>query len=73
MLIEGRGFTVISTENADRFDYTNTVIQVSQDVPEKFVEELKSALIDSYELSDVRVISDTEDPRVDVIIGSSKK
>jgi len=72
-LLEENGFTVISTGNADRFDYTDTIIQVSEDIPEEFVGQLINVLETTYTLGDLQALSNTEDSLVEVIIGSSKK
>jgi|SRR3989344_2681149 len=71
-LLEAGGFTVINTGNSDRYDYTNTVIQAKQDVPDEVLRKLRSVLETEYELSDIQKLPDNEDAHIIVVIGDTK-
>jgi len=49
-LLEGAGFTVGNTGNASRYDYTDTVIQAMDDVPDSVIDQLEEALSDDYSI-----------------------
>lgn len=47
-LLEDAGFTVGNTGNASRFNYTDTVIQVKESVPQSVVDQLEETLSEDY-------------------------
>lgn len=47
-LLEEAGFTVGNTGNASRYDYSSTVVQVREDVPQEVVAQIESALSENY-------------------------
>ncbi len=50
-LLEGAGFSDITTSNALSYDYKKTVVEVKDAVPEKAIEELINALSQDYNVA----------------------
>lgn len=71
-LLEKAGFTIESTGNAGRYDYTNTVIQTKEAVDKAFIDQLEKDLSKTYKLDKSVILKDTEASSVIVIVGSSK-
>jgi len=70
-LLKSAEFNVIGTDNADNYDYEETVIQAGDDVSEKWLDELKNELSKKYKLqSSVDKLSTETDAQVVVIVGS---
>lgn len=65
-LLEDAGFTIGNTGNASRFNFTDTVIQATENVPKTVVTQLEEALSESYavEVGDVL----PEDSAYDIVI-----
>ena len=72
ILLEKAGFTIESTGNAGRYDYTNTVIQSKEAVDKIFIDQLEKDLSKTYKLDKSVILKDTEASSVIVIVGSSK-
>ena len=70
-LLTSAGFDVSSTGNADSSDYSQTVIQVKEKVPEPYVKKLMEELEKTYELDKTEILDDSETTDVIVIVGSS--
>lgn len=71
-LLKSAEFNVIGTDNADNYDYEETVIQAGDDVSEKWLDELKNELSKKYKVqSSVDKLGAETDAQVVVIIGSS--
>lgn len=69
-LLEGDDFVVISTGNADTYDYEETVIQASSDVPDEWIDQLIDTLEENYTVQTrVDDIDGATDADVVVIIG----
>ncbi len=68
--LENEGFTVSSVGNADKSDYTTTIIQAKKTVDKAFLDKLKSVLETSFVLGDQEELSDDSSSDVIVIIGS---
>lgn len=66
-LIEGDDFVVDSTGNADNYDYEETVIQASSDVPDAWIDELISSLERNYTVQ-TRVDDIEGDTSSDVVV-----
>ncbi|HRN69851.1 MAG TPA: LytR C-terminal domain-containing protein [Candidatus Woesebacteria bacterium] len=73
-LLEGEDFNVISTANADNYDYEETVIQASSDVSDAWIDELIAVLEQKYTVQTrIDDISGNSDADVIVIVGSLDK
>ena len=72
VLLEKAGFIIESTGNANRYDYTNTVIQSKEAVDKVFIDQLEKDLSKTYKLDKNVILKDTEASSVIVIVGSSK-
>lgn len=68
--LEKEGFKIESIGNADKSDYTKTIIQAKKEVDKAFLDKLKSVLESSFVLEDQEELSDDADSDVIVIIGS---
>lgn len=66
-LLEGEDFTITGTANADTYDYEETVIQASEDVPDAWLDELIAALELNYTVQ-TRVDEIEEGSEADVIV-----
>lgn len=66
-LLLAEGFSEIETSNAENFDYTQTVVQLREDIPSEVYDELERALNSEYvmELQKERLIADS---KYDVIL-----
>ena len=65
-ILRDEGFTTIETGNADSYDYTDTILQVKDTVPESIKTDLTDILNRIYTVSDE--VSLTEDQTYDVLI-----
>lgn len=73
-LLEGGGFTIDSTGNADNYDYADTVIQAGDTVKQAWVDSLKESLGTKYNVkSSTETIADGVEADVVVIIGKLDK
>lgn len=70
-LLESEDYTVVSTGNADEFDYTDTVIQASDEVSEDWLDDLKDILGRNYTVqSSVEDLDTDSEADVVIIVGS---
>ena len=70
-LLKAAEFDIIGTDNADNYDYEETVIQAGDDVNEAWLDDLKSELSKKYKVQSSVDKLDTEtDAQVVVIVGS---
>ena len=70
-LLNAAEFDIIGTDNADNYDYEETVIQAGDDVNEAWLDDLKSELSKKYKVQSSVDKLDTEtDAQVVVIVGS---
>jgi hypothetical protein len=67
------GFTVVSAGNADKSDYTDTIIAVKKDLNADYLNKLKEVLKKEFNLGQDAQLSDTDAKEADVTItiGSS--
>ncbi len=69
-LLEGEDFVVVSTGNADNYDYEETVIRASSDVPDEWIDELISTLEENYTVQTrIEDIEGASEADVIVIVG----
>ena len=68
--LEGEGFIVSSVGNADKSDYTKTIIQVKENVDKDFLGKLKSVLEESFVVGEIEELPEDSDSDVIVILGS---
>lgn len=68
--LEGEGFTISSIGNADKSDYTKTIIQAKKEVDQAYLDKLKSVLEASFVLGEQEELSDDADSDVIVVLGS---
>ncbi len=68
-LLKSAGFKVSSIGNADKSNYTKTVIEVGDNIDSAFLENLKTELSKKYELDEIGKKSSKESADVVVIIG----
>jgi len=66
-LIEGEGFVVDSTGNADTYDFDKTVIQAGKDVSPAFLKALRASLLNDYDV-DTSFDEIAGDSTADVVI-----
>lgn len=64
-------YVVEDTGNADRYDYDETIIQYKEDVPEEFIDELRSD-ISSYSPFSTEELDADEDVDIVIIIGGQQ-
>ncbi len=70
-LLKSAEFDVIGTDNADNYDYEETVIQAGDDVSEDWLDALKTELSKKYTVqSSIDKLSAETDAQVVVIVGS---
>lgn len=69
--LEEEGFDVSSVGNADKFDYQKSVLEVSKDIDEDFLTELKSFISKKYPLEDTAETV-TGEETITLIIGEDK-
>jgi hypothetical protein len=68
--LEGIGYKIAGTGNADKSDYTETIIQAKSDVDEAFIDRLREDLGKSYPVSTkTEELEDDNENEVVVIIG----
>lgn len=70
--LEEEEYKVGSTGNADNSDYTETVVQVKEEVNTAWVDELVSLLKQTYVVAEVETAEEDAENDVTVIIGSEK-
>jgi len=58
-LINNAGFKSTTTANADKFNYTNTLIELSPDVDESLVDEIRDALKEDLKSFEIKKSLDT--------------
>lgn len=68
--LQEEGFTVSSVGNADKSDYTKTIIQAKRTVDKDFLDKLKSVLEVSFNMGDNEELPEDSDPDIIVILGS---
>ena len=68
--LEGEGFIVSSVGNADKSDYTKTIIQAKKEVDQAYLDKLKSVLEKSFVVGEMEELPEDSDSDVIVIIGS---
>lgn len=68
-LLEDAGFTVGNTGNASRFNYTDTVIQVKEDVPQSVIDQLEETLSEDYSVEIGDNLPDTSQYDIVVTVG----
>lgn len=72
-ILESKGFAVAKADNADKNTYTKTIVETKTSVPEEVVKKLLAAVSDSsYMMEDTRILEDTSESDVVIIIGSEK-
>ena len=71
-LLEKAGFTIESTGNASKYDYTKTIIQAKEGVDKTFLGQLEKDLSTIYKLDKSTVLKDSETSSIIVIVGASK-
>jgi len=71
-LLEEEKFTVSSVGNADKSDYQKTVIQANKNVPQEFIDKLRTFFETSYDLEDGVGLQETNDIDVVIIISKEK-
>jgi hypothetical protein len=69
-LLKADGFTVSSVGNASRYDYTDTIIQVTKDVPNSVISSIKKSLSDSYSVKEGDTLPSTSKYEVVITVGS---
>ncbi len=70
--LDEEGFTVVSTANAENYDYTDTVIYAGDTVSEAWLSKLSEALQKKYEVqSRVETLDMETDADVVVVVGKS--
>ena len=69
-ILEEEGFKVSSIGNADKSDYTKTIIQAKENVDKDFLGKLKSILEESFVVGEMEELPQDADSDVIVIIGS---
>lgn len=67
--LEDAGFTVSGVGNADKSDYTTTIVQAKSSVSSGFIAKLKEELGKTYELGSDEELEDDNENDVVVIIG----
>lgn len=70
-LLEEAGFEDVDTGNADRYDYTDTMIQMTEDVEEGVYEAVVGALSD-YSVEEGETLEEGSDYEIIVTVGSTK-
>ena len=70
-LLEDKGFSVLDVGNAANSNFTDTIIQTKEGVPQTFIDKLESVLSETYtvEVNDI-LLDEDEESDVIVIIGS---
>lgn len=71
-LLEKAGFTIESTGNASKYDYTKTIIQAKEGVDNAFLAQLEKNLSQTYKLDKSTVLKDSETSSIIIVVGSSK-
>lgn len=71
-ILEEEGFEVSDTGNADKFDYTDTVIQAKKGVEKSFLDKLKVLLSKTYSVGKDKVLDASDSSEVIVIVGSDE-
>lgn len=71
-LLVKAGFKVSDTGNAATFDFTDTIIQVSNSVPSEVLDNLKSALSSAYSVKIGDNLDSTSDFDIIVTVGSKQ-
>ena len=70
-LLEENEYKVESTDNADNYDYEETVIQAKKDVSEAWLGDIKKVLKKKYDVTTkVEELSEDADTDVVIIVGS---
>ncbi|OGM30796.1 hypothetical protein A2630_00380 [Candidatus Woesebacteria bacterium RIFCSPHIGHO2_01_FULL_44_10] len=69
-LLVNTGFVVEDTRNAKTFDFTDTVIQAKENVPEAVVDEAQTALEDDYTIEIGDELPETSDYDLVITVGS---
>lgn len=72
-VIEDAGFSVSATGNAADYSFTKTIISAKADVEKEFLDELKAALGEKYQVGANEELADSAKEDVVVTVGSSKK
>lgn len=71
--LEEKGYKVEGTGNADNFNYKKTIIQTKENVPQKFIDELKDLLSDKYGSVETEELDSDGDTDVVIIIGGQQE
>ena len=71
-LLEKAGFSIESTGNASKYDYTKTIIQAKEGVDNAFLAQLEKDLSQTYKLDKSTVLKDSETSSIIIVVGSSK-
>lgn len=70
--LKSEGFAVFEIGNADKSDYTKTIIKAKNKVPGTFLEKLKSFLKTQFELEEkIETLAESEKTEVVIIVGSN--
>jgi len=70
-LLENNDYVVDSTDNADNYDYTRTVIQAKKDVSKIWISDIKSVLKKKYDVQTrIEELDSDADTDVIVIVGN---
>lgn len=70
-LLKAKGYSVLEIGNADKSDYTKTIIQAKKKVPQAFLDNLKKVLAEQFEIDEAQTLEDKEETEIIVIVGSS--
>lgn len=70
-LLKAKGYSVLEIGNADKSDYTKTIIQAKKKVPQTFLDNLKKVLTEQFEIDEAQTLDDKEQTEIIVIVGSS--
>lgn len=68
-LLEEKGFNISKTENADNYDYENTIIKAKKKVEQEFIDKIKEELKTEYKISEDENLEASESADVIIIIG----
>ncbi len=69
-LLKKEGFTVTNIANAARYDYTDTIVQVTEEVPGSVVDLIKKALSDNYSVKIGDKLGSTSKYEIVITVGS---
>ena len=71
-ILENAGFKVSETGNAEKYDYTDTIIKTKKNVETSYINDLKKLVGKSYLLGNDETLPASDSSDVVVIVGSKK-